>query len=121
MDGYIFIRNDRCRKGGGVGLYVRSGLQFKVRSDLIVNTNPNIKCCWIELNLLTNKQQFLVCSKYRLPSANTFYYNAIFETTENAMSVHENIVLLGDYTMDDIVSIIVQSHTLTICFNYDKL
>jgi hypothetical protein len=30
IKGYKFVRNDRTVRGGGVGLFIRSGLGFKV-------------------------------------------------------------------------------------------
>ena len=34
--GYEFIRRDRNRQGGGVGFYIKTSINFAVRSDLNV-------------------------------------------------------------------------------------
>ena len=41
MDGYNFVRKDGDRHGGGVGIYVRKGINFDVRNDL---NRPNLEC-----------------------------------------------------------------------------
>ena len=35
MDGYDIVRKDRSRNGGGVCIYLRSSINYKVRNDLV--------------------------------------------------------------------------------------
>ena len=35
LDGYEVVRKDRSRNGGGVCIYLRSSINYKIRSDLI--------------------------------------------------------------------------------------
>ena len=55
LDGYVFVSN--CRKnhkGGGVGIYVKDTLNFKLREELTIMDEKNfeslfieIKCAWL--------------------------------------------------------------------------
>ena len=38
LNGYEVIRKDRSRNGGGVCIYIRSSINYKIRSDLIPPT-----------------------------------------------------------------------------------
>ena len=44
----IKFRNREHTRGGGVGLYIRSDIKFKLR-NYIVNTNTDIEHLWIEV------------------------------------------------------------------------
>ena len=48
IDGYTLIRRDRCRGGGGggVAMYVRNVIDFKIRSDL---SDPDLEFLCIEI------------------------------------------------------------------------
>ena len=46
VDGYSVIRRDRNRHGGGVLLYVRSGIAYDLRPELEVDGFESV---WIEL------------------------------------------------------------------------
>ena len=35
LDGYDIVRKDRSRNGGGVCIYLRSSINYKIRNDLI--------------------------------------------------------------------------------------
>ena len=35
LDGYEVVRKDRSRNGGGVSIYLRSSINYKIRSDLV--------------------------------------------------------------------------------------
>ena len=49
IDNYSFLAHGReFKRGGGVGLYVRNGLDFNERSDLNVNTQ-DIESMFIEV------------------------------------------------------------------------
>ena len=48
IDGYeVKFRNREHTRGGGVGLYIRSDIKYKLRND-IVNTNTDIEHLWLE-------------------------------------------------------------------------
>jgi hypothetical protein len=50
------VRLDRNRHGGGVTIYVKNSLYYKVRTDLLVN---NLEILWVEIRN-SNNDKFLV-------------------------------------------------------------
>ena len=46
LDGYEVIRKDRSRIGGGVCIYIRSSINYKIRSDLIP---PRLEAVCLEI------------------------------------------------------------------------
>ena len=46
------VRVERSARGGGVGLYIRSGIKYKLRNE-IVNTNIDIEHSWLEVTSLS--------------------------------------------------------------------
>ena len=38
LNGYDLIRNDRNRNGGGVCIYIRNTIQYKIRDDISLNS-----------------------------------------------------------------------------------
>ena len=63
IPGYEFIRCDRNRQGGGVGLYIKTSINFAVRSDLYVSNLENLS---IEIRK-PNSRPFLIATWYRPP------------------------------------------------------
>ena len=66
IPGHDIIRKDRNRHGGGVALYIKNTLSFSVRQEF-VPARLEIVCVEINLPYSTS---FLVCIRYRPPSAN---------------------------------------------------
>ena len=56
IPGYITIRKDRSRSGGGVALYIRENLSYTNRIDVVSNT---FKMICVEINL-PHSRSFLV-------------------------------------------------------------
>ena len=66
IDGYTLIRCDRCRGGGGgVAMYVRNVIDFKIRSDL---SDPDLEFLCIEIQKPRAKP-FLISNWYRPPNS----------------------------------------------------
>ena len=60
IDGYEFkFRNREHPRGGGVGLYIRSDIKYKLRND-IVNTNTDIKHLLLEVALRNENSNLLL-------------------------------------------------------------
>ena len=92
IDGYDVVRKDRSRNGGGVCIYLRSSINYKVRNDL-VPTKLEVVC--IEITKPHSKP-FLVTTVYRPPSASSEFFDH-FEKLIKAID-HENkeVFILGD-------------------------
>ena len=68
LDGYEIIRKDRYtndRNGGGVCIYVRNNLIYRIRNDLM---NENLEFLMIEISKPRSKP-FLVGTWYRPPNS----------------------------------------------------
>ena len=97
IPGYTFIRLDRsgAKEGyGGVAIYVKEGLSFRVRNDLHSAVN---ECLWIELTR-SKCRPLLICCAYRAP---VFYFANFISNLEISMEKVNldkcDFVLLGDF------------------------
>ena len=100
LPGFVCIRRDRIvnKTGyGGVAVYVREGLPFRVRHDIDSGDN---ECLWIELNR-TKCRPTLICCAYRAPEAN---FSEFISNLYNGMSSINldkcDLVLLGDLNVN---------------------
>ena len=75
LDGYEVIRKDRSRNGGGVCIYIRSSINYKIRSDLIP---PTLEAVCLEITKPRSKP-FIVSTIYRPPNAPAEFFDC-FET-----------------------------------------
>ena len=90
--GSEFIRRDRNRHGGGVGFYIKTSINFAVRSDLNVFNLENL--C-IEIRK-PNSKPFLIATWYRPPCSSIdlfLYYESFLEKLDSLCHEH---YLLGD-------------------------
>ena len=46
IEGYTLVRRDRCRSGGGVAMYIRNIIDYKIRSDL---SDPDLEFLCFEI------------------------------------------------------------------------
>ena len=46
IEGYTLVRRDQCRSGGGVAMYIRNVIDYKIRSDL---SDPDLEFLYIEM------------------------------------------------------------------------
>ena len=68
-EGYDFKSKLRDRgSGGGVGIYVRKGINWKRRSEF---ENKNTECIWLEMSI-KHTQSFLVACYYRPPNSSKY-------------------------------------------------
>ena len=50
LDNYDFVNVNRTSKcGGGVGIYIKKGIQYKIRRDLNINDENIIESAFIEI------------------------------------------------------------------------
>ena len=107
---FTLLRNDRSwtdnninqpKKGGGVGMYIRSDLNF---SDTMYsqynNSNINIECQWVSITLPHNRE-IVVGNIYRPPQGNVDMF------VQNLESILDNfdlgkieLYLIGDFNID---------------------
>ena len=90
---YVFVRRDRTRHGGDIGIYVKTCIKYKLVSDLITE---DIEVLWLEINL-PKFDPFLLCSKYRPPNSSVKYRDALFDNFQQAANLNPNLLILGDF------------------------
>jgi exonuclease III len=96
LDGYDLIRKDRNRHGGGVAMFIRNTINYKIRSDIMPE---NLETITVEITKPKAKP-FLLSTWYRPPNmpVNIFIdYELIIQKMD-----HENkeIICIGDFNCD---------------------
>ena len=96
LPGFVCVRQDRIgeKEGyGGVAIYVREGLAFRLRDD--INTGGQ-ECLWIELIRVKCKPT-LICCAYRAPNADFHtFISALQDSMPNVDLVKSDVIILGD-------------------------
>ena len=75
LNDYDLIRKDRSRNGGGVCIYLRSSINYKIRDDLVPS---ELEAVCVEI-IKPHSKPFLVLTVYRPPSAPAEFFDH-FET-----------------------------------------
>lgn len=97
LENYDIIRNDRNRNGGGVCVYLKNHINYRVRTDLMPNETEAIV---IEI-LKPNSKPFIVISAYRPPCLNPdIFFEKISNTIKTLDLKDMEIFLLGDLNCD---------------------
>lgn len=97
IDGYEILRKDRNdRRGGGVAIYVRNSINYKLRSDLMVD---NLEMLVIEISKPKSKS-FLINTWYRPPDTPL----GVLEDFEKCLQIMDlenlEIISTGDFNCD---------------------
>ena len=74
LPGFEVVRRDRRvngRKGGGVCIYLRTNLNFRIRGDL---NNDNLECLFVEISM-PRSTGFVVRTWYRPPGSPIELFN----------------------------------------------
>ena len=91
IDGYNFVRKDRDRHGGGVGIYVRNGINFNIRNDL---DKDELECLFLDI-IFPKTKPFIIGACYRPPSDNDFIDR--FKSILELISPGTELFMLGDF------------------------
>lgn len=92
IKGFNIIRNDRKKKrGGGVMMYVRTGIKYKV---IAMSNRSDIEYLFVEMNINNNK--VLIGIVYR-PRGRL---EEIDKELEMICSNYSSIILMGDFNLD---------------------
>lgn len=90
-------RKDReDRLGGGVAIYIKSGVALHKQVNLVDN---NIEALCVEVNVRGHK--FLLAGFYRPPNSGREYWDSIESTFDNlSNSAINDLIILGDFNCD---------------------
>ena len=86
------VRKDRSRNGGGVCIYLRSSINYKVRNDL-VPTELETVCVEI---IKPHSKPFLVTTVYRPPSALSELFDHFEKLIKALDNENKELYILGD-------------------------
>ena len=97
-------KNDR-KEGGGIAVYVKDGISFKQRADLMLPSQVNCQydCLFFELMSDSKcKKNIIIGTIYRSPSYNNIpifecHLKCLIDTINRE---NKNVVLLGDFNID---------------------
>ena len=104
IDGYeVKFRNREHTRGGGVGLYIRSDIKYKLRND-IVNTNTDIEHLKLEVTL-RNKNSNLLLGIFYQPNFDNLAKSKWLHKFDDILSYacsrwNKSIVICGDMNFD---------------------
>ena len=94
ISGYDIVRNDRNRNGGGVALYIRNVIDYKIRMIY-----ENLETITIEV-CPPKAKSFLVNTWYRLPDASIESFEWYEECIINKDIENKETILMGDFNCD---------------------
>ena len=92
IEGFRVVRKDRNRNGGGVVIYIRYYLNFKVLENRSLNDIEALL-----LLVVTNHAKLFICmSWYRPPNSPVGIFGYYEESLICPDSLHYNIIIMGD-------------------------
>jgi exonuclease III len=98
--GYVFERRDRNDHGGGVGIYIKQGIQYLRRYDL---ENDEVEGIWIEFKQ-SNAKNFIVGIIYRPPDTSKHlsknFENSFINCIKKITSETKECIILGDININ---------------------
>ena len=96
-------------KGGGISIFVKDGIDYKLRNDMNV-TLSHIETLFIELKL--NGKKYMIGTVYRVPNTNVNDFNETLNQLIEPVSNDYEVVLLGDF---NICLMEENNHTRSFC------
>ena len=96
LDGYDIVRKDRSGNGGGICIYLRRSINYKVRSDLIPS---ELEAVCVEITK-PHSQPFIVTTVYRPPNASSDFFDHLEKLIKQIDDENKKIYLMGDLNCD---------------------
>ena len=95
LNGYDFINTPSNSRAGGTGVFIKSDINFTVRTDLNLKIS-NCEDLWVEITLATNNK-LIIGSIYRHPSHNFTEFQDRFMCQLEYLSSHnKKYIISGD-------------------------
>ena len=108
---------DHKKRGGGISLFIKNGINYKPREDLTLML-PFMESCFIELKF--NHKTYLIGGIYRTPDTNAnVFIEKLNEILEPLKSQYQ-IILMGDYNID-LMTDNAQKNTFQLCLQSNYL
>ena len=96
LNGYDIVRKDRSRNGGGVCIFLRSSINYKIRSDLI---STDLEAVCVEITK-PHSRPFIVTTVYRPPNATSDFFDHLEKLIKQIDDENKEMYLLGDLNCD---------------------
>ena len=100
LHGYKSFHQTRDgRKGGGLCIFLRNTLSYKIRSDLNMNSDA-IECLCLEISTKTSKNLILSLN-YRPPNGDsTLFEKHMKSILSKNKATKKEVILIGDFNMN---------------------
>ena len=96
LDGYDIVRKDRSRNGGGVCIYLRSSINYKIRDDLVPS---ELEAVCVEI-IKPHSKPSVVTTVYRPPSALSEFFDHFEKLIKAIDNENKEMYILGDLNCD---------------------
>ena len=101
ISGYKFVSNHRKNKiGGGTGLHIQDGLEYKLNSDCIISDPETMESLFVEIQI-PNGKNIIVETIYHPPNQNV---EAFLDKFSSIMSItskdNKHCYLTGDFNLN---------------------
>ena len=99
IEGYTLVECHRpARTGGGVGIYLKSGIPFQLRSDLVID-NESCEFIFIEIEkeIFQQSKNIIIAVIYRPPGTDLKAYNDDMNELLNALKKENTFFLLNGW------------------------
>ena len=100
MDGYRLHTQPTHKSCGGVGIYVKSSLDYIVRSDL-GTCEDEFETLWVESKTGTQSKNILICCAYRHPNSDKQKFIEYMDSTLTKLEKTNKIIsVMGDFNIN---------------------
>ena len=96
LDGYDIVRKDRSRNGGGVCIYLRGSINYKIRDDLVPS---ELEAVCVEI-IKPHSKPFFVTTVYRPLSALSEFFDHFEKLIKGIDNENKEMYILGDLNCD---------------------
>ena len=121
INNYTIIRRDRTRHGGGVAIYIRSTIEYKIRDDL---KDDGLEFLCIEITKPKIKP-FLISTWYRPPNSPVELFDKFHVILEKIESLNIESTIVGDLNCNVAANNVDNNtkHLLDLCelYQYSQL
>ena len=99
LPGYSFLSQPTTQRAGGVGMYIKKGIQYSVRYDLTSSTDES-EMLWVEIESDLNSN--MICGVvYRHPSSNLETFLKKFYSVIGKINQERKLCLIsGDFNIN---------------------
>ena len=104
-------------KGGGISIFIKDGIEYKIRKDL-TKMLPFMESCFIEI--IINHKKFLIGGLYRPPDTHANLFTEKLNEMLEPLKNNHQIILLGDFNID-LQKNTVQTNNFQLCLQSNYL